>query len=291
MSEASSKKIARKKLIAISRWLGNIPSLAYALFYLLMIPLFATIYYFLPYHFYHSTIQYEHSFYTEVHNTEEMLTKEILDRFEKAHHSYEINTSRWKIKIKLPGGGLVRFLQVSGNEISFRMLFLITDSEKESSSELAQPLIRFQLIPKSYPLDSKYIGEGFIFNRNLLIDELTDNLLVTPTERVEIARAIFPFDYEGRPSESIILYISNKIESCLQKISSASKGFPSSISGNFVRMFYLSAVTITTLGYGDVIPITTTSRILVSFEAILGLVLIGLFLNALWYEGKSEGKS
>ena len=48
-------------------------------------------------------------------------------------------------------------------------------------------------------------------------------------------------------------------------------------------MFYLSAIAITTLGYGEIVPITTMSRIMVSLESILGIILIGLFLNALAY--------
>src|SRR6202035_1809046 len=37
----------------------------------------------------------------------------------------------------------------------------------------------------------------------------------------------------------------------------AQKGFPARVSGQFVRMLYLSATTITTLGFGDIVPITT----------------------------------
>ena len=59
------------------------------------------------------------------------------------------------------------------------------------------------------------------------------------------------------------------------------KGFPAKASGAYARMFYFSAVTITTLGYGDIVPITTMSRTLVAFESIIGIVLIGLFLNSL----------
>lgn len=61
----------------------------------------------------------------------------------------------------------------------------------------------------------------------------------------------------------------------------ALKGFPAYSSGSFWRMFYLSAVTITTVGYGDIVPITTKARIIVSIEAIWGIVLIGIFLNSL----------
>lgn len=42
-----------------------------------------------------------------------------------------------------------------------------------------------------------------------------------------------------------------------------------------------SYVTITTVGYGDIVPITPKARLLISIEAIWGIILIGLFLNSL----------
>lgn len=51
--------------------------------------------------------------------------------------------------------------------------------------------------------------------------------------------------------------------------------------GDYGKMFYLSAVTITTLGFGDIVPISEKARLWISSEAILGIVLIGLFLNSL----------
>ncbi len=50
---------------------------------------------------------------------------------------------------------------------------------------------------------------------------------------------------------------------------------------SFWHSIYFSIVTITTLGFGDIYPITTCSRMLVSLESIGGVVFIGLFLNAL----------
>jgi voltage-gated potassium channel Kch len=66
----------------------------------------------------------------------------------------------------------------------------------------------------------------------------------------------------------------------------AAKGFPKSVSGSFLRMFYFSAVTITTLGYGDIVPITNGARITLAIESILGIILIGLFVNSLFQERK-----
>jgi Ion channel len=61
------------------------------------------------------------------------------------------------------------------------------------------------------------------------------------------------------------------------------RGDASSFSGQFWRMTYFSAVIITTLGLGDIVPITWQSRTLVALEAVAGIILAGLFLNALAY--------
>lgn len=47
-----------------------------------------------------------------------------------------------------------------------------------------------------------------------------------------------------------------------------------------IQSGYFSVVTITTLGYGDIAPKTEPARIIVAIEALLGVVTIGFFLNA-----------
>lgn len=49
---------------------------------------------------------------------------------------------------------------------------------------------------------------------------------------------------------------------------------------SFVQSIYFSVITITTLGYGDITPVTETARLLTAIEALSGIVLLGLFLNA-----------
>jgi hypothetical protein len=46
-------------------------------------------------------------------------------------------------------------------------------------------------------------------------------------------------------------------------------------------MLYFSATTITTLGFADIVPLSNAARMVVSLESVLGIVLIGLFVNAL----------
>lgn len=50
----------------------------------------------------------------------------------------------------------------------------------------------------------------------------------------------------------------------------------------FFKSLYFSTVTITTLGYGDILPLNNITMAIVASEAIAGIVIIGLFLSSLW---------
>lgn len=58
-------------------------------------------------------------------------------------------------------------------------------------------------------------------------------------------------------------------------------GDPCALSGFFGRMVYFSATTITTVGFGDIVPLSGLARLVVAIEAVSGWVLAGLFLNAI----------
>lgn len=57
-------------------------------------------------------------------------------------------------------------------------------------------------------------------------------------------------------------------------ISSAIKG----VNG-FGSALYFSVVTITTLGFGDMVPVSQFGKVMVCLEALSGVVIVGLFLN------------
>jgi len=51
---------------------------------------------------------------------------------------------------------------------------------------------------------------------------------------------------------------------------------------------YLSVVTITTLGFGDITPSTELGKLVASSEPFFGILLLGLFLNAISHARNSE---
>lgn len=60
----------------------------------------------------------------------------------------------------------------------------------------------------------------------------------------------------------------------------AREGLPIRSEGGFGRFLYFSVVTITTLGYGDIVPVTDRARAVVGAQSMFGVVIAGLFINA-----------
>lgn len=76
---------------------------------------------------------------------------------------------------------------------------------------------------------------------------------------------------------SYLFPVSNELSSLVSNYLGSYIGAPGEIN-SFNRMLYFSAITITTTGYGDVLPDTDLMRLMVGLEAFIGTILSGAFL-------------
>lgn len=247
--------------------------------YIMMIPAFAGLYNSMPYEFYHTTNKYES--YLQEDNTEirtEM--QEFFKRILIEAHGKQIVTKDSVLfdlsTIEIP------YLEVKDDHVTFSLYGWFLDKDLKQRMKTSK-IFSFSLNYNDYYSDTLNENQ-IVFSR--IIESKEDDLnFKLKAENLFIIGNLKILHAEGGAwsynCDCGKGYISKEIRDKLYAYSSALQGFPSLSSGNFERMLYLSATTITTLGTGDILPISARARLLVAIEAILGILIIGLYLNSL----------
>jgi len=207
------------------------------------------------------------------------LKDEITDNFREKYKSDVAAIHGYSIYI---GSLRINGLNVKEDEVSFSLGFNIT---RPGTGGHLSPTLTYSL-KETEEIYEPTKGE-WTHNKFLRTNELEVPLPQFPetANMYDILRIIIPREYTNDVvSDVVMMPISRKLDFEIRNYASGTRGFPAKSSGHFMRLLYLSAITITTVGYGDILPITTLARALVASEAILGIIIIGFFLNSLWNE-------
>lgn len=243
------------------------PLLTYSIFYLFVTLLFAVMFWMMPGQFYHSTAMYEPILKQDEEVIHSGLQKALIEQGRKKFENRRIELNGFNaptdgfsvMDVRYEKGEfIVRSFIVTGPEIGVCVvvptLMISARSENEATGEKSEGAARVsvqfdrqQLAPQRANFEEATAppppGDLDVFVHNL-----------------EIPRSLFE---------------------TMNGYADAKDGFAGRASGSFWRMLYLSTVTITTVGYGDIVPITPLARTLIAAEAVFGILVIGLYLNAL----------
>lgn len=271
----------------IWKWIAGHPPGRYFLFYFLLIPLFAGIYSCRPNDYYHSSVQHEDVFGSSQQSLEERLHSAIVENLKDADGElplsievasfYRVSTSEWK----------VHDLAVDGNLLSF-VINMKTPGYGRGPGSLLGIKVTFPL-GKDYDFhdfgeNRQSDGEQFIWRPIAITDASpTPFLLVSDRMKDWNFGALFP-SKAHRPFPALAIRLPASLGTELDAFAAGANGLPYAIGGwwdRFCRMLYFSGITIATVGYGDIVPITTLGRMLALAESVLGVILIGLAINAL----------
>lgn len=261
----------------ISKAFGRIPSSVYAMLYLLAIPVFAFIYTNMPSGFYHSTVKHEAILNDDANKILEGLRNEIVGEFKHENGSATWNTDFWKFNVE----NIRLFtLKPDDTKLTFKLRTELDGiNEMKGAMQSLVATITFDAQVR-YAVGFPGSPDRTIYAEPKISPE---NFPIPPT-------VLFPAKIGTGSVVSHIpmIAIHDQLHKEIVGFLQAVRGFPSSASGSFARMFYFSAVTVTTLGYGDIVPITNAARTTVAIESILGIVLGGLFINSLFRERNIE---
>jgi hypothetical protein len=254
-------------------------SIIWAGFYLALIPLFAFVYFCLPAHsFYHQTSQLERGVAQDQQKAERAIEECMLAEI-KNHPPplrWMIATIQVRYLAPVPASSDFKFSAT----FNFERLYGPVAPIEGASKTVATPSVDVTVQDET----SSEASTGTRGGPNVYVVTVA---AVPPGGTAPggiLPGNLFPFRYEphgGILRMPVTRDAKRKIDTYLDGM----HGFPHELSWeHFDRMLYFSASTLTTAGFGDILPLTVWARSLTTGEAILGIVVIGWFLNALAHE-------
>lgn len=258
------------------------PPFLYAALYFAAIPTFALVY-FLPLsgQFYHTTVQLEPALREYRSSLEQGLRQQLTYTFERAHGVGRVETGGLIFARERSSASwlFLNFTNLKGMDLEAHLDFT---TERADGSRESHAAILTIPIALSREESRPKVTKGF---RPLLRAVVWYPWANPNTDIAGLTTAIFPnASLEPTSTSSFKVWVPLDF-AFLEQLSEyryLMEGRPSALTpGNFVRMLYLRSVTLTTLGLGDIVPLTSTSRLAVAAESVVGALLVGLFLNAL----------
>ncbi len=266
--------------------LSRVHPLAYLLLYLAAIPAFAFLYVFVtPHEFYAPHARFEPGAHLD--------TIQLASSLEAAlHRSFNTRSGRefivgnWKFDINSLRVDDVK--SADGTQLSFRVRLSANGiGELTGAKTLGWAIVA---TVKDRPTSVRFNGPNDIITYRFPDADFSTYASPFKEENTALFEIIFGQGDIGYGALAPALALDRQEELQFQRYLRGMKGDASSISDHFSRMAYLSSVVITTLGLGDIIPITAQARFLVALEAVSGIVFAGLFLNALAYRASKSNE-
>jgi hypothetical protein len=235
-----------------------------ALWYLVSIFGFAVIYWLMADQFYHAYLLKERSYAEAVQQVNDSVVAKINTKM-PVEYEYETGFIRsfYSVEFGITGfGELDRRIEAriglcdSKHDCQDLKVYLRADTYKDSLGQVKNSIEAQSCTPRTEACGNDHY--------------LLALVLKQPSAGPRVGRM------------ALSLFLPEDVNTKMWCLGPAQNGVQArAIPGSFWRMLYLSAVTITTVGYGDIVPLTTCARLTVAAEAILGIVLIGAFINQL----------
>lgn len=244
-----------------------------AILYFIAIPLFGVIYALMPNDFYQANATAE----VRARDLRREIQRQMLDVVEPVYRRAEPVTGL-KVTALRPDEGAVSFEtpfkhRSSRSNLTYRPVWsLELPPLEESTAGSFRLYVRIERVPLFLSLALKRHNEGDADAYRW--GPLGPARLSPDPDSTDVARARGFTTIEG------ILTVPDTLYSNVERYYTAAQGSPDKLTGKLMRFTYLSAMTITTLGFGDIVPVSDRARFAVACEAIYGVVLVGLFLNA-----------
>jgi hypothetical protein len=265
----------RSLIGSLPRRISAVHPLVYMLTYLLAIPVFAGVYCIMPLGFYAPYAHREYSGQFDAYQAGITVQTAIRRTLHKRKPKPKLTDFEVREELLY----VQRLVAVDDATVKFDVHTMLWDSEKKGLVQIFIPLIM-------RASSAIVIGSSDDGTKNFRVVELDNPERIPVSLRYLVDPAMAQM---FQPADDILgkgltlLEITNAEEEQIFRLFSGLGGNALAISGGFGRMLYFSTIVITTVGFGDVVPMTGLARGAVGTEALFGIIIAGLFLNAIAY--------
>lgn len=275
------------------KWLTSVHPLYFLIFYIILIPLFAFFYFILPGHnFYAPYVRVEPAAEMDAKNVSNIVLSSILNHFSNDRMAkIPIDNGTTPVKFygvdyydMIPDFNMVRVYNMKSpgdGKLSFVLTFGYNGNRKRRDGANTQIFFNHVM---EIDLQSKMVSSPPDDKRKTTMYFLGCDVSEYPPEErmgwIKLINSIFR--RVGNEDAYPHIILDEHDDKILCDFVNGLNGDAVRISNSYLRMLYLSSITISTLGFGDIIPITSQSRLLVGVESFVGIVFIGLFINSVY---------
>jgi len=249
----------------LSKW-----SWFYLGLYVLTTLIFTGIFYSIRGDFYHPTFRYEPFLHGEADIILNELRDVLIKEFRKKHDDFVATYENFEVN---SDDFIVNSWKVEDATASFRFLW---DSKEHDGASTLHWMVTGSFDVMT--IFSELRGKSFIHWYSVLFDN-EGSIIRNPDIRPDVPVSDLFKTRKQNGKTHMLLPLSTSVRNRIDAFALGIKGRPKYLPHGFIRMFYLSSITITTLGYGDIVPLTSRARLLIALESLLGIMAIGLFLN------------
>jgi hypothetical protein len=272
----------KKASKGIGWFISNVHPLIYLSIYIfLLLPGFAIAYYFWSDEFFAPYARFEPAAQNDREKLDAIIADAIHNSLQQLRYrsAGPIIVQGWRLDD--PGSiGVSAADSDNGSTISFKVHALL---EKETPKG---PTALYVELHVAFPGARGRVVRAPGYNRSYPnnVRSTQASFEVGPDDRVAVEKDLYHTIFRSY-GETVILddtiVFSELASKEVDNFLSGVKGNANSVSGSLGRMFYFSAIVITTVGFGDILPLTPLARALVAAEALLGIIMAGFFLNAI----------
>ena len=266
------------------RRLAQIPIRAVLSMYIIVIVIFAVIYTNIPSGFYHETIRLESAYDREAEEFSKKILEAMKVNFIEVYKKEQLCFDNIEIDISTMN---VHKSYVKSERVIVPINLIVEvknlEKDKDKKNEKCDKKNKSEKIVYNDFFDISLSTNALKINDKLFVPLVVDSNVFVKCDNIDVDKINYNqlFKHEGFLSP--VIKIDEGVEKEIHDFLLASKGFSNDINNHFLSMLYLSAVTITTIGYGDIVPITLITRMLITIEALIGMTLMGIFLNNITY--------